>query len=189
MEGRLRWIRNELQQSTLRLQQREVTEHAAREVLALEQTMQHSVERQHLMAMARQASIRGADIRLHMTVNDQPHEWPYPAYRWYWQEKLSYPWKNDHINELETQAFIVMLRRRVLRAERHRGRYLHVVDSAVTRGAVAKGRSTSRRINRLLRKVAALCLAADVHPLTAWTISRWNFADLAPRRMEAPGAH
>lgn len=189
-EGRLRWLRQELGQSTMRLQQREVTEHAAREVWSLEQTMKLSMERQHLLAMARQASIRGADIRLHMTVNDVAHEWPYPAYRWYWQEKLSYAWKqSDHINELEMQAFIVMLRRRARRADRHHARYLHVADSAVTRGAVAKGRSTSRRLNRLLKKVASLCLAADVHPLSAWTISRWNFADLASRRMEERQSH
>lgn len=185
MEGRLAWIRQELGQSTLRLQQREVTEHAAREVLALERMMVHAQERQHLLALVREASIRGADVRLLMSVNEESHEWPYPAYRWYWQEKLSYPWKQeDHINELELQAFIVMVRRRVRKASRHRSRYLHIVDSAVTRGAVAKGRSTSRRLNRLLRKVAAMTLAADVYPLTAWTISRWNFADLASRRME-----
>ena len=185
MEGRLAWIRQELGQSTLRLQQREVTEHAAREVLALERMMVHAQERQHLLALVREASIRGADVRLLMSVNEESHEWPYPAYRWYWQEKLSYPWKQeDHINELELQAFIVMVRRRVRKASRHHSRYLHIVDSAVTRGAVAKGRSTSRRLNRLLRKVAAMTLAADVYPLTAWTISRWNFADLASRRME-----
>lgn len=185
MEGRLAWIRQELGQSTLRLQQREVTEHAAREVLALERMMVHAQERQHLLALVREASIRGADVRLLMSVNEESHEWPYPAYRWYWQEKLSYPWKQeDHINELELQAFIVMVRRRVRKASRHRSRYLHIVDSAVTRAAVAKGRSTSRRLNRLLRKVAAMTLAADVYPLTAWTISRWNFADLASRRME-----
>ena len=190
VEGRLVWIREELGHSTMRLQQREVTEHAAREVLALEQAMIHPQERQHLLALVREASIRGSDVRLFMSVNEEPHEWPYPAYRWYWQEKLSYAWKQeDHINELELQAFIVMVRRRVRKASRHHGRYLHIVDSAVIRGAVAKGRSTSRRLNRLLRKVAALTLAADVYPLTAWTISRWNFADLASRRMEAPQKH
>ena len=64
MEGRLVWIRSELGQSTLRLQQREVTEHAAREVLALEQTMTNPQERQHLLALVREASIRGSDVRL-----------------------------------------------------------------------------------------------------------------------------
>ena len=145
--------------------------------------MKRGLEKDHLAAMARKASIRGADVRLHLTVNDEPQELPYPAYRWFWQEKLSYSWKfEEHINYLEIRAFLAMLRRRVRMAQLRQTRYVHVVDSSVTRGAVAKGRSSSPQVNKLLRQICALCIASETYPLVAWTISRWNFADLASRR-------
>ena len=112
MEGRLVWIRSEPihTEASAKGSYRACSSWS---ILALEQTMTNPQERQHLLALVREASIRGSDVRLFMTVNEEPHEWPYPAYRWYWQEKLSYPWKqDDHINELELQAFIVMVRRR-----------------------------------------------------------------------------
>ena len=59
-------------------------------------------------------------------INDEPQELPYPAYRWYWQEKLSYTWKHEeHINYLEMRAFMAMLRRRVRREQLRATRYVH----------------------------------------------------------------
>eukprot|EP00435_Cladocopium_sp_Y103_P025601 s2795_g6.t1 len=182
-EGRLAWLHDELGQSTDRLQEEELRHRACVTLFELEEEMKRGTERDHLARMARKASIRGSDLRLHVTVNDLPQELPYPAYRWFWEEKLSYAWKStEHINYLEIRAFIAMLKRRARQVGLRSTRYLHIVDSAVTRGAVAKGRSSSPQVNKLLRKICALCVASDTYPLVAWTISRWNFADLASRR-------
>ena len=182
-DGRMQWLHDELGQATERLQREEIHRRACVVLFELEDEMRQGSERDHLATMARKASIRGADLRLFLTVDDVPQELPYPAYRWFWKECLAYPWKHsEHINYLELRAFIAMLKRRVRQAQRRSTRYLHIVDSAVTRGAVAKGRSSSPQVNKLLKKVCALCLASDTYPLVAWTISRWNFADLASRR-------
>eukprot|EP00435_Cladocopium_sp_Y103_P052367 s993_g16.t1 len=134
----------------------------------LEEEMKQGYEMDHLAAMARKASIRRSDL--------------YPAYRWFWEEKLSHSWHtSEHINYLEIRAFIAMLKRRIRQVHVHATRYLHIVDSSVTREAVAKGRSSSPQVNKLLRKICALCLVSDTYPLVAWTVSRWNFADLASR--------
>ena len=95
----------------------------------------------HLREMARRTSIRGTDLRL--LFGEECLEMPYPAYRWYWHEVLSYAWRTErHINEGEVAAFNIMLKRRAKDPAKHKLRYLAVVDSSVTSGAVSTFSST-----------------------------------------------
>ena len=113
------------------------------------------------------------------------HEVPYLAMRWGWKTILAFPWKEDgHINELELNAVAVYLKRRSRSQLRHGKRYFHVLDSMVTRGYLAKGRSSSRRLNQVLRRCTALLIASDGYMFPLWTISRWNFADKPSRLYE-----
>ena len=59
-----------------------------------------------------------------------------------------------------------------------------ILDSKVARSVLAKGRSSSRRLNRLCRRLMGLVVAADLYPLVLWSISRWNFADKSSRAFE-----
>eukprot|EP00435_Cladocopium_sp_Y103_P050079 s49_g15.t1 len=184
-EGRLQWLQKELSQSTERLQQGELQRRASVTLFELEEEMKRGWEKDHLAAMARKASIRGSDLRLHVTVDEVPQELPYPAFRWLWQEKLSYAWQApEHINYLEIRAFIAMLKRRVRQTPT---RYLHIVDSAVTRGAVAKGRSSSPQVNKLLRKIGALCLVSETRQDGMPSRPHLKFAGLQERTLDAYG--
>ena len=108
---------------------------------------------------------------------------PYPAYRWLWRDTLSYKWKQEaHINELETQAMIAHIRRMLTEPDVKQVRLMVIVDSQVLFYAVGKGRSPSKRINRLLRRLAALQLLGDIYVFPVWTLSAWNFADNPSRR-------
>eukprot|EP00435_Cladocopium_sp_Y103_P071663 s228_g38.t1 len=181
LDGRCKRVEKDLLSSTTRLSDPATANAVANEVMSLEADMRRGNEKGHLKEMARRTSIRGSDLRLFLT--RESVEVPYPAYRWRWKEVLSYAWREErHINQGEISAFNVMLKRRSKDPRKHELRYLAVLDSMVTRGAVSKGRSPSRPINRLLRQTAALTLASDQYPLTAWTISKWNFADSASRR-------
>ena len=183
LDGRCRKLQKELEKSTARLSDPCVANTVANEIVLLEDGMGRGSEAAHLREMARRTSIRGTDLRLGLGVDNL--EVPYPAYRWYWHEVLSYAWREErHINEGEVSAFNVMLKRRAKNPAKHELRYLAVVDSMVTRGAVSKGRSPSRALNRLLKQTAAFALGSDSYPLTAWTISQWNFADGASRRRQ-----
>ena len=53
----------------------------------------------------------------------------------------------------------------------------HILDSLVAAGVLAKGRSSSKRLNRPARRAMAWLLAADRYVVPLWTISKWNFAD------------
>ena len=68
---------------------------------------------------------------------------------------------NSHINILEGEAFLLLLRWLLRSRARHASRVVILVDSAVWLGAAAKGRSSST-LSRLLRKACALQLAGDV---------------------------
>jgi hypothetical protein len=181
LDGRCRRVQQELVKSTARLSDPCVANTVANEIVLLEDGMGRGNEAAHLREMARRTSIRGTDLRLNLSADNL--EVPYPAYRWYWHEVLAYAWKEErHINEGEVSAFNVMLKRRAKNPAKHVLRYLAVLDSMVTRGAVSKGRSPSRALNRLLKQTAAYALGSDQYPLAAWTISQWNFADGASRR-------
>ena len=77
---------------------------------------------------------------------------------------------------------LMYLRRRARSMASRQKRHLLIVDSQVVAGVMAKGRSSSRRLNRVCRRMLALEVATDNYPLVVWTISKWNFSDFASRK-------
>ena len=71
----------------------------------------------------------------------------------------------DQINILEMEALVLYLKKRCCRAGRMSQRLFHVFVSKVCIAIVAKGRSSSKRLNRKSRQLLSLELAADVHPI------------------------
>ena len=180
----------ELQQSTTRLSTPPVLEAAAALLAREELAFKRGQERKHLQALLRAATYRGTDVRLYSEIfvegESQQHELPYLAMRWDWKTILAYPWKEEgHINELELNAVAVFIKRRARLPSKHGRRYFHILDSMVSRGCLAKGRSSSPRLNQVLRRCAAHLLGGDMYQFPLWTISRWNFADKPSRLHEA----
>ena len=86
--------------------------------------------------------------------------------------------KGKDINLLES---LISLLRRITREVIRTRRLLVLVDSRVVLGAVSKGRSSSRKVNFLLRKLWFWCLAHDVALELEWVPTWANPAD-APSR-------
>lgn len=102
-----------------------------------------------------------------------------------WKVKHSYPWKNSqHINILEAHAFLLWLRRRSRTILNHGQRFLHLFDSAVCVGGFSKGRSSSWRFNRVLRRAGALLTATGQRSHFLWTSSDRMPMDAASRRYQ-----
>ncbi|CAL1144812.1 unnamed protein product [Cladocopium goreaui] len=83
--------------------------------------------------------------------------------------------KQSHINILEEAAVLRLVNflatyRRPLRASA-------LVDSFVVRGATSKGRSSSRGLSTILRRVGATCVAAALYLTLPFVPTRWNPAD------------
>lgn len=181
-ESRLDTVKSDLQK--YHTTDEKVLEAVSSKVVAWERTMVPGEEKNHLMTLLRQGHYRGTDVRVTLEHNGERRMVPYPALRWVWREVLSYRWKHDgdHINVLEAQALFTHVRRISRENQNHQTRIFMVVDSQVLFYAVGKGRSPSVRLNRVLRRLMALTLAADIVILPIWTISAWNWADKPSRR-------
>ena len=93
-----------------------------------------------------------------------------------WREVASWFWKRaPHINVLEVSSAV-----RVLLEAGKRGahaRFLAFVDSSVARGALAKGRSTSRLLQPLLKRACVIQVCYDLYPVWLYSPTRLNVAD------------
>ena len=130
---------------------------------------------------------RGSDVRIDAGTFMSPSSWPRRSLRaelWRWQTKFHWQWRmrdTDHINILEAQASLLTLKWRLRSRKGVAKKFLHLVDSQVVQAVLSKHRSSSRKLNRLCRKWAALELASSCHPLLGFIRSDKNPAD-APSR-------
>ncbi len=89
---------------------------------------------------------------------------------WKWKHK-------DHINVLEMEALYQSLRWKMRGGRLVNRRFLHLVDSQVVLGVVAKGRSSSHKLNRVVKKINLLLLGCHAYMLLGWVRSELNPAD------------
>ena len=94
-----------------------------------------------------------------------------------WTTLFSYRFlAGKHTNLLELESLISLLRR-ITREAIRAHRPLVLVDSRVVVGAVSEGRSNSRKMNFLLRKLWFWCLACDIALELLWVPTWENPAD------------
>ena len=136
----------------------------------------------------RRMEFRGSDVRLDLGIAFRPDAAPRTSIdpsRWMWTLGHAWPFrKEEHINVLELRAILHTLEWRARGPQFHKLRFLHLADSQICLAVLTKGRSSSRKLNRLLQKICSLCLALNVYPLWAWVESRLNPADGPSRSFE-----
>ena len=94
---------------------------------------------------------------------------------WFWK-------KPSHINVLELASAVSCLG---TVAKKHSSvRFACFLDSAVCRGALAKGRSASHALQPGLKRACAWCLCFDLYPVWPFTPTRLNVADDPTRGSE-----
>eukprot|EP00438_Fugacium_kawagutii_P011318 Skav205073 [mRNA] locus=scaffold142:449288:454273:- [translate_table: standard] len=134
----------------------------------------------------RRTEFRGSDVRLDLNLIFRPDAVARSSIdprRWVWKTAQAYRWRrSEHINILELRSILRSLEWRARTATFKSCRFLHLSDSQICLAVLTNGRSSSRRVNRILRKVHALCLALDLLPLWAWVASALNPADEPSRR-------
>ena len=100
-----------------------------------------------------------------------------------WKHPLAYQWRQSaHINVLELLALLQGLKWRGRSAAALGSRLCCFVDSQVAISVAAKGRSSSKALNRVIKRINSFCLAADIHPFFVYVRSKLNPAD-APSRI------
>ena len=99
-----------------------------------------------------------------------------------WRTVIQYRWKHsDHINVLEVRAWLAYVRRAARRGRKQGKRWAHILDSMVALHVLAKGRSSSRHLNAVVRRGNAVLLATGLMPFYLWTASARNPADKPSR--------
>jgi hypothetical protein len=89
--------------------------------------------------------------------------------------------RKAHNNLLEADAYLMWLRWLLRSTRNHNSRAICLVDSKVVLGGVTKGRSSSRPLLRILRRIAALQLGGNVLVRLVYIPTSFNPSDLASR--------
>ena len=131
-----------------------------------------------------QAGSRGSDVRLTTGQLTAPTKMRFqhinPGW-WAWKELFGFDFsERAHINELEIRAAFTDLKRRT--RTRLGTRHLVLLDSFVGFGVLTKKRSSSWRLQRVVRKYDALELASFSRPYFSYVRSHLNPADQPSRR-------
>ena len=103
---------------------------------------------------------------------------------WATISSYAFTWE-DRIEILEGWALLSGLKWVAADPRNHGQRISFLIDSMTLLGAVAKGRSSTRRLNRICKRVAAILLATGIRPVWVWVESEFNPAD-APSRAVGP---
>ena len=94
--------------------------------------------------------------------------------------------KPQHVNVLEARAILLLIKWLMARDERD-ARLIMLLDSRVCVGAFAKGRSSSRALNSVIRQCAGLAILQGLSWVIVWVPTWANPAD-APSRGRSVGA-
>ena len=136
----------------------------------------------------RKVEMRGSDVRLDSSTVFKAGALPRtsidPA-KWEWKECRAFRWRrSEHINCLELRAMLHCIQWRARRGKFNSFRTMVLIDNQAILAVVAKGRSSSKVINHLLRRLAALCCTLNLYLLVAWVDTADNPADAASRRFD-----
>ena len=131
--------------------------------------------------MLRCCDIRGTKVRVHCLDSldeqlvaraaERPHSESIPVEHLDFRLQLQYKFQyglQTPIVLLEAQVFVLSMRITLRDQQQHGFRRLHVLDSSSSLGSFAKGRSSSRRLNRLVRKQSALCVFSGTYMYYGW---------------------
>ena len=135
-------------------------------------------------------SYRGTDVHVDTLSFYRPDRLPKSSIdsrMWFWKIAKGWKWnKTSHINVLELEAVYQTFKWRAKSTRSLSKRWLHLVDSLVVLGVVAKGRTSSRRLQPCLHRINSLLLALHSFPALGWVITHLNPADEPSRWYAQP---
>eukprot|EP00438_Fugacium_kawagutii_P012482 Skav236404 [mRNA] locus=scaffold1702:160390:164016:- [translate_table: standard] len=138
--------------------------------------------------IAPMVSLKGEDLLLQADTED-PVKFhrlraSLPSRLWKWSTAASWRWtgNKEHINVLEMRAAFCALRWRLEKQRQTQVKFVHMVDSLVVLHALSRGRSSSKKLRRVLLRVNALILATGVQVVWSYVHTSQNPADRPSRR-------
>ena len=145
-------------------------------------------EQQVLLVKAHLAGAdpRGSDVRLDSGELMSSKSWPrrpVDVSRWTWRTTWTPKWRvqGDAITLLEALAAHLALLWRMGRRDQVRTRFLHLLDNQAAIAVLSKHRSSSRVLNRIARRSAALLLLSGCRRAIIYAETDTNPADAGSR--------
>ena len=103
---------------------------------------------------------------------------------WQWEHVFRVRWQvQQHINILELRSILLAVKFHIFNLHKSHARIFHVTDSYICMSVVAKGRSGSRQLNKVLRQLNAHLLGFGIYIIIAHVESSENPTDHASRQM------
>ena len=96
--------------------------------------------------------------------------------------KFQHKFGAEHINVLELRAKLSAVKWRARKAANLGTKYVHLLDSQVNLGVLAKGRSSSQQLANVMEQICAVLLASRMIPVGGYTRTDDNPADEPSRR-------
>ena len=133
-------------------------------------------------------SIKGEDILLSSSSDIQVKHHrlrsSVPAKLWRWKAVCGWKWtgEKEHINCLELRAVLTTVRWRIEKMRQVHSKFIHLVDSQVVLHALARGRSSSRKLRRTLLRINSFLLATGSVGVWAYVHTSQNPADRPSRK-------
>ena len=156
------------------------------------QNMASANDAQLIRKLGSLMSTRGTDVLLQSSTEPcQSYDrlrTSIPASLWRWRTACSWAWKRpqegarEHINRLELRAVLTAIKWRILKAKNRRKRFLHLVDSLVSLHVVNKGRSSSRKLRVVMKKIIAWLVLSANSCVVGYVDTSQNPADAPSRR-------
>ena len=154
-------------------------------------TSAEHVEAQKVLVkqMCRRATHRGSDVRLDTGQCMRPdvrRTAPTDPSCWTWKMLHSWKWKHSgHITELEMLSALTAIRWRARSSSLPRTRFVLFIDNQSPLAVLIKSRSSSRKLNVVARRTAAILLCMLSRPLYSCTDTDRNPADAGSRNQHA----
>ena len=128
----------------------------------------------------------GSDVRIITGDLMSPKKYPRQSVQsnwWRWRPVFAARWKfEEHTNALEIRAVYLALLWKAREKQLCSRRSFHITDSYVAMSILSKGRTSSRRLQPLIRKISALLLAGQLQLVLAHVDSSDNPTDAASRQ-------
>ena len=143
-------------------------------------TVTFSPSQQLVQKLSGLVSVKGEDLLLQhkseVPVKFHRLRASLPAKLWRWRTVSGWVWTGDpeHINVLELRAVLTTLRWRIEQLGQMNLRSLHLIDSLVVLHALARGRSSSRKMRKTMMRIDSLLLACGLSPIWAYVDTHQN---------------
>ena len=104
---------------------------------------------------------------------------------WVWRHIFKVAWQHEeHINPLECRAIFLSLMWKARQKKLHGRKFFHLTDSYVCQSILSKGRTSSKKMTPIVKKVNALLLACGTQLCISHVDSSDNPTDKGSREVE-----